>query len=217
MMFRPGNLPQPHPTNGARRPAAQQLVKANPNDPDAHLELALAFWNADMAGASYDTLSTVIRIVGPEDEDFYTQAGDKYAAIEGWLPAAAMYFQARKNYGLDGNVPEHLTNAFHESMYKGSEKPEAPIVLPFDKIARVDQPMLISSRAVLFGKLDGDTFPTGETALAQHARSLLLEAEIGSLTDKPVKHALSSTACSPTSPLRRIRVFAEDILQGLPQ
>ncbi|HUG33179.1 MAG TPA: serine/threonine-protein kinase [Anaerolineales bacterium] len=221
---------QPLPTTQPGQPtmppevvAAQQLVRANPNDPNAHLELALAFWNADMTGASYDTLSTVIRIVGPEDEDFYTQAGDKYVAIEGWLPAAAMYFQARKNYGLDGNVPDHLTNAFHESMYKGSEKPEAPIVLPFDKIAQVDQPIALiaqSRNAFYSGKLDdANTFLNQVKRLSPNMHeAFLLEAEMGVLTDKPgeARVILNGLLADLSAP-EWIRVFAEELLQGLPQ
>lgn len=203
--------------------AAQQLVKANPSDPTAQLELALAFWNADMPGASYDTLLRVINLAGPDNEAFYIQAGDRFGAVEGWLPAAAMYFQARKNYGLDGNVAQDLTNAFHEAMYKGAEKQEAAIVLPFDKIAQVDQPIALiaqSRNAFYTGKLDeANTFLNQVKRLSPNMHeAFLLEAEISSLTDKPgeARIILNGLLADLSAP-EWIRVFAEEILQGLPQ
>jgi predicted Ser/Thr protein kinase len=221
---------QPLPTTGPGQPtmspevaAAQLLVKSNPNDPDAQLELALAFWNAEMPGASYDALSKVINLVGPDNETFYTQAGDQFAAVEGWLPAAAMYFQARKNYGLDGNVPDRLANAFHESMYKGADRSEAPAVLPFDTIGLVDQPIALiaqSRNAFYTGKLnDANTHLNQVKRLSPSMHeAYLLEAEIGSLTDKPgeARLVLNGLLADLSAP-EWIRVFAEEILQGLPQ
>ena len=221
---------QPLPTTQPGQPtvppdvlAAQQLARANPNDSNAHLELALALWNAEMPAAAYDALLRVINTAGPDNEAFYTQAGDRFAEIEGWLPAAAMYFQARKNYGLDGNVPDHLTNAFHESMYKGAEKPEAAVVLPFDKIAQVDQPIALiaqSRNAFYLGKLDdANTFLNQVKRLSPNMHeAFLLEAEISGLTDKPGEaRIIVNGLLADLSAPEWIRVFAEHISQGLPQ
>jgi serine/threonine-protein kinase len=214
----PGQLPMPPEVV-----AAQERVKVNPDNPEAHLALALAFWNADMPGASYDILSNVIRLAGPDNEPFYIQAGDEFAAIEGWLPAAAMYLQARKNYGLDGNVPESLGNAFHESLYKGSERPETSIVMPFDKVAQVDQPIALiaqSRNAFYSGKLDeANTFLNQVKRLSPNMpEAFLLEAEFGSLTDKPnqARIILNGLLADLNTP-EWIRVFAEDIIKKLPQ
>ena len=203
--------------------SAQQRVRENPDDLDAQLALALAFWSADMPNATYETLATVIRLAGPENEAFYSQAGEEFVALEGWMPAAAMYFQARKNYGLDGNVPAELNNAFHESMYKAADRPELPNVLPFDSVAQVDQPIALVAQArhaFYAGRLDN-----ANTALNQVKRlapnmseAFLLEAEFSALTDRPNEaRIIVNGLLADLSTPEWIRVFAEHILQGLPQ
>jgi hypothetical protein len=221
---------QPLPTAQPGQPtmppeviAAQQRVRDNPDNPEAMLNLSCALWMAGMPNASYDTLSKVIDLVGPDNEAFYIQAGDRFAEVEGWIPAAAMYFQARKNYGLDGNVPESLSDAFHESMYKGAEKPEAAVVLPFDKIAQVDQPIALvaqSRNAFYAGRLDdANTFLNQVKRLSPNMHeAFLLEAEIGALTDKPGEaRVILNGLLADLSAAEWIRVIAEDLLQGLPQ
>ena len=217
--------PNPQPSEQNLSPQvveAQKNVKANPNDPNAQLDLALAFWTANMPGATYDTLLKVINIVGPKDEQFYTQAGEKFASLEGWLPAAAMYFQARKIYGLDGNVPDHLVNSFHEATYKGADKPEAHVVLPFDKIAQVDQPIALiaqSRNAFYSGHIDD-----ANTALNQVKRlapnmseAFLLEAEFDSVTGKNVEAKLIANGLRADLAVPDwIRSFAEEIIKKLP-
>jgi serine/threonine-protein kinase len=217
---------QPQPAQPTPQPevfAAQQRVKQNPDNLEAQLDLALAFWTADMPGAAYDTLSTLIRLAGPDNEAFYIQAGDSFGEIEGWLPAAAMYFQARKKYGLDGSVPVRLLDSFHESMYKGAEKPEASIVMPFDKVAQVDQPIALiaqSRNSFYSGKLDeANTFLNQVKRLDPNMQeAFLLEAEFASLTDKPseARLILNGLLADLSTP-EWIRVFAEDIIKKLPQ
>ena len=202
--------------------AAQQKVKTDPNNPDLQLELSLAYWEADLPGATYDTLMKVINLVGPDNEAFYIQAGEKFTAIEGWLPAAAMYFQPVKNYGI-GEVPEYLEIPFHEALYKGSETREASIVLPFDKLAQADQPIALIAQArntFYLGRIDeANTYLNQVKRLSPNMpEAFLLEAEFDSLTDKPnearlIANGLIADLSAPTW----IRAFAEEILKGLPQ
>jgi len=202
--------------------AAQQKVKENPDNPDAQLDLALAFWSAEMRNASYDALSKVINLVGPDNEAFYIQAGEKFASIEGWLPAAAMYFQPVKNYGI-GEVPETLEVPFHEALYKGSETRDASDVLPFDKLAQADQPiaLIVQARNTFYlGRIDeANTFLNQVKRLSPNMpEAFLLEAEFASLTDKPnearlIANGLIADLSAPTW----VRSFAEEILKGLPQ
>lgn len=202
--------------------AAQQKVKENPNNPDAHLDLAFAFWSAEMPGATYEALSKVINLAGPDNEAFYIQAGEKFASIEGWLPAAAMYFQPVKNYGIS-DVPENLEIVFHEAIYKGSETREAAIVLPFDKLAQADQPIALIAQArntFYLGRIDeANTFLNQVKRLSPNMpEAFLLESEFNSLTDKPnearlIANGLIADLSAPTW----IRAFAEEILKGLPQ
>ncbi|WKZ43172.1 MAG: protein kinase [Anaerolineales bacterium] len=201
--------------------AAQQKAKAEPNNLDAQLDLALAQWGARMPGASYDTLSKVVSLAGPDNEAFYVQAGEKFTAIEGWLPAAAMYFQPMKTYGI-GAAPETLETTFHEAVYKGAQMREAAMVLPFDKLAQVDQPIALiaqSRNAFYLGRLDeANMFLNQVKRLDPNMpEAFLLEAEIASLTDKPneARIILNGLIADLSAP-QWVRAFAEEILGKLP-
>lgn len=202
--------------------AAQQRVKDDPNNPQARLDLALVLWTADMPGASYDTLAELIKLAGADNEAFYIQAGDKFVTIEGWLPAAALYFQARKTYGLDGNVPVNLFDGFHESYYKGAERAEAPSVLPFDKVAQVDQPIALIAQArnaFYSGHIDdANTFLNQVKRLSPNMPEVfLLEAEMNSVTGENEKARLIANGLlADLNAPEWVRAFAEEIIKKLP-
>ncbi|HQU37814.1 MAG TPA: protein kinase [Anaerolineales bacterium] len=201
---------------------AQQRVKDNPNDLQARLDLAVALWSAEMPGASYDTLAELIKLAGANNEAFYIQAGDKFVAIEGWLPAAALYFQARKTYGLGGNVPSNILDGFHESFYKGAERAEAPSVLPFDKVAQVDQPIALVAQArnaFYSGHIDdANTFLNQVKRLSPNLpEAFLLEAEMNSVIGENEKARLIANGLlADLSAPDWARAFAEEIIKKLP-
>lgn len=202
--------------------AAQQRANDNPNDPNAQLDLALAYWSADMPGATYDSLLKVVRLVEPADEAFYIGAGEKFGAIEGWLPAAAMYYQAVKNYGVIGTVPEPLQVAFHEAVYKGFERQEAPLVLPYDKLAQADQPIALIAQArntFYLGRIDEAVTYLNQVKRLdpEMTEAYLLTAEFASLTDKPneARVILNGLIADLSAP-RWVRAFAEELIKKLP-
>lgn len=202
--------------------AAQQRANDNPNDPNAQLDLALAYWSADMPGATYDSLLKVVRLVEPADEAFYIGAGEKFGAIEGWLPAAAMYYQAVKNYGVIGTVPEPLEVAFHEAVYKGFERQEAPLVLPYDKLAQADQPIALIAQArntFYLGRIDEAVTYLNQVKRLdpEMTEAYLLTAEFASLTDKPneARIILNGLIADLSAP-PWVRAFAEELIKKLP-
>ncbi|MCC6300987.1 MAG: protein kinase [Anaerolineales bacterium] len=203
--------------------AAQQRAKDNPNDVNAQLDLALAFWSADMPAATYDTLLKVNRMVEPaKDEAFYISAGEKFAAIEGWLPAAAMYYQAVKNYGVTGRVPADLQAAFHEAVYKGFERQESPMVLPYDKLAQVDQPIALIAQArntFYVGRIDeAVTFLNQVKQLDPNMpEAYLLTGEFSVVTGKAeearlILNGLTADLSAPSW----VRAFAQELIGKLP-
>ena len=201
---------------------AQQRARDNPKDLDLQLDLALALWNAKMPAATYETLGNIIKQAGPNKEPFYTKAGDKFASVEGWLPASAMYFQSVKTYGLNGNVPEKLGNAFHESMYKGADRPETPLIMPFDKVSQVDQPIALIAQArnaFYIGHIDdAHTFLNQVKRLKPNMyEAFLLEAEFFSAEGEPAKAGLLvRSLTSDLSVPQWIRIYAEEIQKRLP-
>ena len=223
--------PQPFPTftaapNEPELPPnvleARQRANDNPNDLDLQLELALAYWNANKPALAYETLAKIIQLAGPDNEPFYTRAGDKFLSTQGWLPAAAMYFQAVKTYGLNGDVPENLQNAFHEAYYKGADRPESPVILPFDKVGQVDQPISLiaqSRNAFYTGKLDDAhaLLNSVKRLKPNMNEAFLLEAEYYAAEGEPSKAGLlTRSLTSDLSVPPWIRIYAEEIQKRLP-
>jgi tRNA A-37 threonylcarbamoyl transferase component Bud32 len=201
---------------------AQQRASENSNDPRAQLDLALAYWDFKMQRETYETLVRIIKLAGNDNEALYNEAGDKFVGRNGWLPAASMYFQAVKAYGLDQEVPVELENAFHEAMYKAADRRDVLTMLPFDNIAQVDQPIALITRArnsFYTGRIDD-----AHTYLNQVKRlkpnmyeAFLLEAEFDATEGKPEQaRLLAGSLTSDLSVPEWIRIYAEELMKRLP-
>jgi len=201
---------------------ARQRASENPNDPGAQLDLALAYWDFKMQRETYETLVRIIKLAGKDNEALYMEAGDEFVRRDGWLPAASMYFQAVKAYGLGQEVPAELENAFHEAMYKSADRPDVLTMLPFDNIAQVDQPIALIARArnsFYSGRIDD-----AHTYLNQVKRlkpnmyeAFLLEAEFDATEGKPEQaRLLTGSLTSDLSVPEWIRIYAEEIIKRLP-
>jgi serine/threonine protein kinase len=114
-------------------------VDQNPSDPFAHLRLAVAYWDAGQQRPAYETLAKAADLAG-NDQVFFIQAAEQFARREAWIAAAGMYQRAILSKG-GGETPLPLLNAYHEAVYKAAASEELPLYLPFDSIAKVDQPM----------------------------------------------------------------------------
>lgn len=201
----------------------QKRANENPNDIDLQLDLAVAYWNANLPDAAYQTIDRIIKLAGTENEPFYIKAGERFASQgKGWLPAAVMYFQAVKRYGLVG-APDELRDAFQEAYYKGAERPETPGILPFASVGQVNQPIALiaqSRHAFYAGRLD-----EARTLLNQVKQlkpnmyeASLLEAEYFAAEGEPEKAGLlTRILTSDLSVPRWIRIYAEEIQKRLPQ
>ena len=201
---------------------AQRQADENPNDPNAQLDLALALWNAHLPKATYDTLAKISHLVNPDDRDFFMQAGDKFRSQQdGWLPAATMYFQAERSFA-SGDIPNHVTEAFHEALYKGADRPEFPMVIPFDLVRQVDEPILLiaQSRHSFFnGRIDESVqFLMRARKIEDTLREAdLLEGEMNAREGKKdlAKVYLNALVEDTTSTPEWIRLLAQKILDGM--
>ena len=225
------SLPNPAftPASGPANPPpnvreAQQRANENPNDPDAQLNLAFAFWQAGMPGATYEALSKIVRLVGPDNEPFYMQAGERFASQEGWLPAAFMYFHVvRMHAQTSEGVPSHIRDAFREAMYKSADKPEVAMIVPFEKVAEVDQTISFVTQA-------RNAFYSGRRKQAHDLivqlkqyedtsrEGYLLEGEIASIEGdhQTARRFLQGLVDDQTSTPEWIRLFAVELLKRLP-
>ncbi|HKY55069.1 MAG TPA: serine/threonine-protein kinase [Anaerolineales bacterium] len=215
-------------TGGQALPAdvkeAQRRANENPNDPNAQLDLALAFWNANMPGATYETLSKVVNLAGPENESFYMEAGDTFANMEGWLPAAFMYYQVVQDRSQTSEgVPDHIQDSFREAMYKSADRPEVSIIVPFDKVAEVDTTISFITQArhaFYSGRIKEARNLINELKQYEDTsrEGYLLEGEIALVegNHETARQFLEGLAEDQTSTPEWIRVFASELLERLP-
>jgi serine/threonine protein kinase len=149
------------PTVSPAVDAAMKAVAANPTDPNANLQLSLAYWDSGQKIPAFEALNTAANLAPPDDRAFFMNAAQEFAKREAWIASAGMYLRAMKTLGLNSLPPTELEQAMHEAVYKASASPEMPQFLPFESIAKVDEPisLIARGRAALFA---GDTVKARE-------------------------------------------------------
>lgn len=146
---------------------AMQAVDEKPNDPIAHLQLALAYQQAQMSEQAQEEFSNVEKLAG-SDEDFLWNSARQAAAGEAWLGAARLaLFAAEVHYAANGSLPDDLSTLLHETVYKAAKDKLAGTYLLVDRLAAIDEPLarLFKART---------TFLNGEQALGQQLLDELL-------------------------------------------
>jgi serine/threonine protein kinase len=203
---------------------AQRRANENPDDPNAQLDLAFAFWNANMPGATYDALGKVVRLAGPENESFYMQAGDTFAEGEGWLPAAFMYYQVVSiRAQTSEGVPDDIRDAFREAMYKSADRPEVSVIVPFNKITEIDTTISFITQArnaFYSGRIQEAHDLIDELKQYEDTarEGYLLEGEIASVKGdyETARQFLQGLAEDQTSTPEWVRLFAAELLERMP-
>ncbi len=122
-------------------------VNQNPNDPNANLELSLAYWDSGDQRQSLITLAGAAELATPTDTQFFQNAGDQFKKRQAWIGAAAMYFRAIKSQGPTHKPSQELTDDLHEALYKAAPSVDLPAYLPFDSVSRVEQPISMVAQA----------------------------------------------------------------------
>ena len=144
------NLPPigPNPQSSPEIEAAQQAVRQNPNDPDAHLNLSLAFWDAGQARNAYEELMLATDLAGVGNKDFFKKAAEKFFDRQAWVAAGSLYLRLVRGGQADGNEPPpEIMQRFRESVYKASEQLDMPKYLFFDHIKEADEPLGLIAQA----------------------------------------------------------------------
>jgi len=201
---------------------ARRIADANPEDPFAQLELALAFWDADKQRPAYETLNHAAELAD-RNPDFLIQAGEQFHMRQAWIGSAAMYLRFIKLTGTEGDVPAQILNNFHEAVYKAAPQTELEVTYPLlEEILRIDQPIGLvaqSRHAYYTGKLDD-----GRVFLNQVKRlkpglfeASLLEAEYAVIENrnKEAKLLLQPLVADLDAP-EWIRIMAEELLNRVP-
>jgi len=102
--------------------AAMDLVAQSQSNPDAHLSLSLALWNAKDTRAAFEEAHQAASLADQNSPDFFIKAGNEYHQREAWVLATVMYAHLVPIYYLNKNMPEDVQNKQHEAAYKSPEQ-----------------------------------------------------------------------------------------------
>jgi serine/threonine-protein kinase len=220
--------PNPEPPPSAQEELPPEVLEArrktdqNPDDPFAQLDLALAFWDADMQRPAFETLNRAADL-GSEDIDFLIEAGNQFRAREAWIASAAMYLRVYKRIGIRGDVPEEIVMSFHEVVFKAAPNPELEVTYPLiDEIMRVDQPIGLVAQArhaYYNGRFDDAQVALNKVKQLEPNmyETTLLEGEINVIEerDDAAKLQLQSLMADLNAP-EWVRVMAEVLFLQIP-
>lgn len=133
----------PAPTISSEAPAiaaAREAVQKNPGDPNAHLQLSLAFWDEGQKVPAFEALAQASNLAGPDDKDFFVNAAQEFRSREAWIASAGMYMRLAGIYRSE-EMPEELQNGLRESVYKSASEKEMPLFVFFERIDNYDLPL----------------------------------------------------------------------------
>ncbi len=200
--------------------AARDEVNKDPADPEAHLKLALAYWDADASRLAMETLAQAANLAGPTNKDFFLKAAEDFKLREAWIPVSGMFLRLVNAYGGDA-VPRDINDDFHEAIYKAAEQKEMPLFVFFERIDSVDLPLgyIARSRYALFnGRLENANEQLNNAAKAKPDmyEVFLLRSEIAIKSGDPesAKATLLSLSADLGAP-EWIRFFASNLLSTL--
>jgi len=135
---------------------AMALVENNPGDSNAHLGLALAYWDAGMEVPCYEALTQAANLAGPNNKDFYLNAAGEFKTREAWIPTAGMYMRLAAVDRGENLSPEIKSN-LREAVYRAASEEEMPLFVFFERIDGFDLPFgyVIRGRYALYnGRLE---------------------------------------------------------------
>jgi serine/threonine protein kinase len=186
--------------------AAKDAVVKNPQDPNAHLQLAFAYWEAKQVRQSTDSMKEALTLAGPDNKEFLQQAAEGFKQREAWVASAAVYVRLCFSYG-NQQVPFDVRAEMHQAVYKASDHKDMPLVLQFEQIETID-PLIAAvarSRYALYnGSLtDAKTYLSEAEKIDQNLPEItLLKAEIAMKDGNPTetKAILLSITTNPNMP-----------------
>ncbi|MCC7117684.1 MAG: serine/threonine protein kinase [Anaerolineales bacterium] len=200
--------------------AAIEAVNKDPGNPDAHLNLSLAYWASGNRRQAAEELAQAANLAGPNNVEFFTRAAEAYKKGEAWVPTAAMY--VRLMFAYNGkDAPPEVEEGFRESVYKAAEQKDMPLFVFFERVDSANLPMgyIVRGRFALFNgemKLAQEQLENAKKAKPDMYEVFLLQAEIDLKSNhvESAKTALLSLSSDLGAP-EWIRVFANQLLSTI--
>lgn len=214
----------PLPTSGAALTgleAAQAAVVENPDDPRAHMDLALVYFGADLPRLALDELALAAEL-GANDAAFLRAHAEDFRARRGWLPAAIFYTVLAEAYGPV--LPNELREGLRETVYMaaGGEDALFPIYIPFDRLRPIEEitAQIAATRYAITRSTMPGRVPTFDDLIAHHPtlpETRLLQGEIALRRGQPeeARAVLRELADDPGAP-EWVKNQAGRMLRALP-
>ncbi|MBI5351376.1 MAG: protein kinase [Chloroflexi bacterium] len=199
--------------------AAQDMVNQNPSDPNAHLKLALALWDAKEMHAALDELAQAANLAGPNNKDFFLSAAMEFKKREAWVPTAEMYLRLNQSYRVK-EMPIEIQNDFNEAIFKATEQKEMPLLF-FERIDNADTPLGFVARG-RYALFNGDIneaimqLSNAEKLQPDMNEAALLRAEVEAKmgNKENARKILISLGSNPSVP-EWIRIMADIYLKTI--
>ncbi|MEW6716350.1 MAG: protein kinase [Chloroflexota bacterium] len=131
---------------------AGRRVEENPDDPYAHLDLALALWKDGQSQEALRFLNKAIELAG-EDFRFFLQAGDSVAEHQLWLMASDMYLHMARY--APGELSIELETKLFQSLYLAAEDSRVIELFSRNNVEAVD-PFMFSVVKTRYELYNGD-------------------------------------------------------------
>ncbi len=216
-----GTLPPPTiQVSSLQITAAMDTVAKNPNDPDAHLGLSIALMDAKQIRPAMDELTQAAKLAGPNNEEFFLKAADKFSARGNWVAATSMYLHLLPMY-QNKSMSKELENNYHEAVYKSAEHKDLPFFVPFERIDKANLSLGYIARgryALYNGSLEDAKTQLAkaqkENANTYEASLLKAEIEMKSGNQAEANNILLSLPPDPRTP-EWIRLMAENYLKTI--
>jgi hypothetical protein len=176
-----GEVPPRPATPSSSVLEARQAAAQNPTDPNALLNLSLAYWENDQPREAYDTLRQSADLAGG-DREFLSAASQEFIRREAWVLVAELLL--RSILLEEGEPSQDLVNSYHEALYKAADRTDFQIVFKADELTRADEPMALVAQARFELRVNSNPTRARELfAIAQGLRPdmpelVLLEAEL---------------------------------------
>jgi hypothetical protein len=200
--------------------AAQAAVDKNPDNPQAYLNLASAYYRGGLTRLGLDQIAEAAE-VGANDAAFLRARAEDFRAHRNWLPAAIFYTSLAGAYGPV--LPNDVRDGLHHTVYMaaGLEDSLFPIYIPFDRLRPIDEPLaqIAETRYAITRSLMPSHLPVFDDLLASHpalADVRLLQAEVAWRRGQPedARAILTELAADPAAP-RWVQNQAEQLLKSI--
>jgi serine/threonine protein kinase len=136
--------------------SARKAVQQNPEDPQARLNLAMAYADAGMPRLAMEEMKKTADM-GAKNREFLSNAGGELIRRQYWLPAVMMYLRLGELVGMDG-MKQGQRELFHEAVYKAAAGADYQFfdIIPLADLQRVDGTLALIAQVRYYAS-KGDT------------------------------------------------------------